>query len=475
MAKARTQARCSACGHVEARWVGRCPSCGEWGSFEQETVPGTGADAGPRLAAVAPLRPAVPIREVPLDAHDRLSTGLGELDRVLGGGLVPGSVTLVGGEPGAGKSTLLLQAADALATAGKVVLYVSAEESTGQIRLRAERLGALAENLLLAGETELPGVLGLLAAHRPQVLVLDSIQTVHDPGLGGGAGGVAQVRHCAGVLTEAAKRDNVATLLVGHVTKDGSLAGPRVLEHLVDTVCELAGERHHALRLLTAVKHRFGAVGEVGCFEMGVDGLRGVEDAGRLFVGEAPDGTTGVAVTLALEGRRPLACEVQALVAPTALANPRRVASGLDGGRLGLLVAVLERRAGVRLTDRDVYASSVGGVRLTEPAVDLALCMAVASSRLDQAVPRDLVALGEVGLAGELRLVAQTERRLAEAARLGFSRALVPHAYTGDAFGLRLDRVRDLTGALRLGLQAGPGPERPATPPRSPSPARAPA
>jgi len=463
MAKTRTRARCTTCGHVEPRWVGHCPHCGEWGTFVEEAVPTAGGRAGPaagggsRAVAVVPAAPATPIRDVPLDAHHRAATGIAELDRVLGGGLVAGSVTLLGGEPGAGKSTLLLQAAAALAGVGRTVLYVSAEESPGQIRLRAERLGALADGLLLAAATELPVILGLVDAHGPDVLVLDSIQTVHDPDLGSGAGGVAQVRHCASVLTESAKRQGMATVLVGHVTKDGTLAGPRVLEHLVDTVCELAGERHHALRLLTAVKHRFGAVGEVGCFEMTGGGLRSVDDAGRLFVGEAPDGTTGVAVTLALEGRRPLACEVQALVAPTQLANPRRVASGLDGARLGLLVAVLERRAGIRLGDRDVYASSVGGVRLAEPAVDLALCLAVASSRQDVAVPRDLVALGEVGLAGELRLVAQTERRLAEAARLGFSRALVPHAYTGDAFGLRVDRVRDLLGALRSGL-SGPDP-----------------
>lgn len=418
--------------------------------MEEVRAPGSAAGSARPGAAGGT---AVPIRDVPGDHHDRAATGIGELDRVLGGGLVPGSVTLLGGEPGAGKSTLLLQAAHALAARGRRVLYVSAEESTGQIRLRADRLGALAEELYLASETELAAVLGLVSSVAPQILVLDSIQTVRDGELGGGAGGVAQVRACAGALTDVAKQRGMATLLVGHVTKDGSLAGPRVLEHLVDTVCELAGERHHALRLLTAVKHRFGAVGEVGCFEMTGDGLAGVEEAGRLFVGEAPDGTTGVAVTLALEGHRPLACEVQALVGPpTGVPNPRRVASGLDGGRLGLLVAVLERRADISLVNRDVYASTVGGLRLAEPAVDLALCLAVASSRRDLPVPRSLVALGEVGLAGELRLVAQTERRLAEASRLGFRRALVPSAYTGGASGLSLDRARDLPEALAAGL-----------------------
>jgi DNA repair protein RadA/Sms len=415
------------------------------------TAPGPGAGTAVPVAAT-------PIREVSGDVHDRATTGIGELDRVLGGGLVRGSVTLLGGEPGAGKSTLLLQAAAALAASGRRVLYVSAEESTGQIRLRADRLGALADDLYLASDTELPTVLALVDATAPDLLIVDSVQTIRDPQLGGGAGGVVQVRGCAAALTELAKRRGMATILVGHVTKDGALAGPRVLEHLVDTVCELAGERHHALRLLTATKHRFGSVGEVGCFQMTGQGLEQVADAGRLFVGEAPDGTTGVAVTLALEGRRPLACEVQALVAPTGLANPRRIASGLDGARLGLLVAVLERRAGVRLGDRDVYASSVGGVRLTEPAVDLALCLAIASSRRDLAVPRAVVALGEVGLAGELRLVASTERRLAEAARLGFRRALIPAAYTGGAFGLVLDRARDLSEALVAGLAGGDSP-----------------
>jgi DNA repair protein RadA/Sms len=335
---------------------------------------------------------------------------------------------------------------------GANVLYLSAEESPGQVRLRADRLDALSDHLLLASETELPSVLGLVDRHRPAVLILDSIQTVRHPDVAGTAGGVSQVRECAGMLVGEAKRRGMATVMVGHVTKDGQLAGPRLLEHLVDVVLELSGERHHALRLLHAAKNRFGAVGEVGCFEMTGTGMAGIADAGRLFVGEAADGTTGVAVTLALEGRRPLACEVQALVAPTALVNPRRVASGIDAQRLSLLVAVLERRADVALSDRDVFVSSVGGVRLGEPAVDLALCLAIASSRREAPVARRLVALGEVGLAGELRLVTQTERRLAEAARLGFGGALLPAAYDGPAFGLALHRSRNLSEALAAGL-----------------------
>ena len=433
--------------------MGRCPACGAWGSMAEEVRPQAARASGAAsrvLAATA--RPAVPIGEIPVDDDQRAATGIGELDRVLGGGLVPGSVTLVGGEPGAGKSTLLLQAAAALADRGASVLYVSAEESPSQVRMRAERLGALHPGVLLAAEVEIPAILSLLDLHKPDLLVLDSIQTVTDPDTAGTAGGVSQVRACAGAIVRACKDSGIAGVLVGHVTKEGQLAGPRTLEHLVDTVCELSGDRHHALRLLQAVKNRYGAVGEVGCFTMTGQGMIGVDEAGRLFVGEAPDGTTGVAVTLALEGRRPLACEVQALTVHTPSANPRRVASGLDGARLSLLLAVLEARTLIKVSDREVFASSVGGVRLSEPAVDLALALAVASSVQELPVPRRWVVLGEVGLAGELRLVAQTERRLQEAARLGFRGAILPAAYDGEDFGLRLHKAADLRGALRAGL-----------------------
>lgn len=396
--------------------------------------------------------PARPIAEVAVDADPRPSTGLGELDRVLGGGLVAGSVTLIGGEPGAGKSTLLLQTANSLAKTGRTVLYVSAEESAGQVRLRATRLGALAPRLLLATEAEVPTIMDLVDDHDPDVLIVDSIQTVRQPETSGVAGGVTQVRACAETLTSTAKKRRMATLLVGHVTKEGSLAGPRTLEHLVDTVVEFDADRHHALRLVRAVKNRFGPVGEVGCFEMTDEGLRPVADAGRLFVGETAPGTAGVAVTIACEGLRPLACEVQGLVVDSSLTNPRRVASGVDSQRLGLLLAVLERRAGVVTTRKDVYASSVGGLRLVEPAVDLALALAIASSRRDQPVAPGMVAIGEVGLAGELRLAAQLERRLAEAARLGFSSAVLPAAYDGAAHGLRVYKAADLRNALSAAL-----------------------
>ena len=417
----------------------------------EETVVAAPAAARP-VGAAAPRRAARPISQVPTDSGDRAATGIGELDRVLGGGFVPGAVVLLGGEPGAGKSTLLLQAADALASGGRTVLYVSAEESPGQVRLRAERLGALSDGVLLAGESDVPAILGLVEAHVPDVLIVDSIQTVRVPDASGSAGGVTQVRESAAALVTAAKERGMATVLVGHVTKDGQMAGPRVLEHLVDAVCDIEGDRHHALRLLRATKNRFGPVGEVGCFEMTGEGLVGLDDAGRLFMGDTPPGTTGVAVTMTLEGQRPLACEVQALVAQSALSNPRRVASGLDSQRLNLLVAVLERRADVVLSNRDIYASSVGGVRLVEPSVDLALCAAIASAQRDVPVLNGKVLLAEVGLAGELRLVAQTQRRLSEAARLGFTSAVVPAAYDGPAFGLQLQRARVLSGALDLAL-----------------------
>ncbi len=468
MVKTKKVAQCTECGHRQARWEGRCPGCGEWGSLvEVESRPSPSHPNGPHT-----IKPAAPITHVPIDDARRVPTGIGEFDRVLGGGLVAGSVVLLGGEPGAGKSTLLLQVARALATgaglpagageegldavdASGPVLYVSAEESPSQVRLRADRLEALHPHVLLASETDLGTVLALVEHHDPAVMVLDSIQTVRCPDVPGAPGQPSQVRECASAVVAAAKQRGMAVLLVGHVTKDGQLAGPRMLEHLVDVVCEMDGDRHHALRMVRAVKNRFGPVGEVGCFEMTGEGLRPVADAGRLFVGAAPDGTTGVVVTLALEGRRPVACEVQALVVDSPLGNPRRVASGLDSARLSLLVAVCQQRAGIALANRDVFASTVGGIRLIEPAADLAVCLAIVSSRTEQPVPRDLVVLGEVGLAGELRPVAQVERRLSEAARLGFRQALVPAAYDGPAAGLELRRGRDLADAMGVALGSG--------------------
>ena len=375
-------------------------------------------------------------------------TGVDELDRVLGGGLVPGSATLVGGEPGIGKSTLLLQALSSLAQRGARCLLASAEESKQQVRLRAERLGALDPALWLVSETSLPAILAAVEQVAPRVAVVDSIQTVFDPELGSAPGSVAQVRECAHQLVGMAKRRAMATVLVGHVTKDGSLAGPRVLEHVVDTVLAFEGERHHSLRLLRAQKHRFGPVGELGLFEMGERGLLGVPDPSHLLLGDRRLGVAGSLTTASMEGRRPLIVEVQALVAPTKLAMARRSAQGLDQGRLALILAVLDRRVSMSMAQHDVYASAVGGVRVDEPAADLALALALASASSGVPLPPDLLACGEVGLGGEVRHVGHLARRLAEGARLGFARAIVPSGAPNGPEGIRLLRVSTVAQAV---------------------------
>jgi DNA repair protein RadA/Sms len=373
-------------------------------------------------------------------------TGIAELDRVLGGGIVPGSVTLVGGEPGIGKSTLLLQL---LAWWPGTTLYVSGEESAQQVRLRAERLCAVRRDLWMANETSLPGVLDAIERTSPSLVVVDSVQTIADPRLPAAPGSVSQVRECAQQLVVEAKRRGVAIVLVGHVTKDGSLAGPRVLEHVVDTVLSFEGDRHHALRLLRAVKHRFGSTDELGLFEMTGAGLVGVPDPSKLFLADRRPGVAGSVVTATMEGQRQLLVEVQALTLPSPPGVPgRRNAQGLDGGRLSLLLAVLERRAGLRVTDQDVYASAVGGVRLGEPGADLAVITAVASAAVEHPVGEGDVVLGEVGLGGEVRQVTHARRRLAEAARMGFRRAIVP-ASSPAVEGIALSRVRTVGEALR--------------------------
>ena len=443
MARTKTVLRCSECGGATPKWVGRCPSCGEWNTLVEEVDE-------PRRSGVALAtadRP-VPITEVDLAAWEVRPTGVPELDRVLSGGLVPGSVTLVGGEPGIGKSTLLLQATAAMAAAGACALYVSAEESKQQVRLRAERLGALPDGLWLASETSLPNLLAHLDDVRPDVVVVDSIQTVHDPELGSAPGSVAQVRECAAALVREAKEREISVVLVGHVTKEGGLAGPRALEHVVDTVLTFDGDRHHALRLLRAVKHRFGATDELGLLQMAERGLEGVPDPSLLFLADRRPGVSGSVVTSTIAGFRPLLVEVQALAVRSVLPAPRRSTQGFDAGRLGMLLAVLSRRCGVVADHLDVYVLAVGGVRLAEPASDLATALAVASALLGVAVPPDVVALGEVGLAGEVRQVAQLERRLNEAARLGFTRALVPLHAPDPPDGIEVVRVGSVLEAL---------------------------
>ena len=451
MAKTRDRPayRCAECGHTPPRWVGRCPECQTWGSVAEVGAAPVGLR--PLTAAVtagAVTTPARPIAEIDVEAARARPTGVGELDRVLGGGLVPGAVLLLAGEPGVGKSTLLLEVARHYA-AGGTALVVTGEESAAQVRLRAERTGALHPRLYLAAETDLAALLGHVETVDPGLLVVDSVQTIASPAAEGSAGGVTQVRAVAAALIAAAKSRNMATVLVGHVTKDGAIAGPRVLEHLVDVVLQFEGDRHSTLRLVRATKNRFGPADEVGCFELTDGGIEGLPDPSGLFLSRRTEPVPGTCVTVTLEGRRPLLAEVQALVARSTLATPRRAVSGLDSARVAMVLAVLERRGRVRLGADDVFSATVGGVRVTEPAADLAVALAVASAARDAPIPPSTVVLGEVGLSGEVRRVGAVGRRLAEAARLGFSTALVPPDPGPLPDGMRVTEVADLGAALR--------------------------
>ena len=417
--------RCAECGWQAPKWVGRCGECQAWGTIEE-----AGAQrlvrAGVRGVGPGPVStPAVPIGDVDARAASARPTGMDELDRVLGGGLVPGAVVLLAGEPGVGKSTLLLEAAS-LVAGSRRVLYVTGKESAAQVRLRADRIGAVSDNLFLAAETDLSAVLGHVQSVQPDLLVIDSVQTISAGGVDGVPGGVTQVREVSAALMAAAKERSLATILVGHVTKDGSIAGPRTLEHMVDVVLNFEGDRHSQLRMVRAVKNRYGPTDEVGCFDLGEYGLIGLPDPSGLFLSQRSEPVPGTCVTVTLEGRRPLVAAVQTLVGPSVLDMPRRVPSGLDGSRVGMVLAVLQRHADIRLGRQDVYAATVGGVRLTEPSVDLALALALASSTSNLSVPAGVIAVGEVGLAGEVRRVSGVARRLAEAERMGFRRAIVP-------------------------------------------------
>ncbi|MDQ4102573.1 MAG: DNA repair protein RadA, partial [Actinomycetota bacterium] len=422
--------------------------------------------AGPRpvttVAAGAPTAPARPISQVELRSAQATATGVAELDRVLGGGLVPGAVVLLAGEPGVGKSTLLLEVAHRYAGAGRRVLYVTGEESVGQVRLRAQRTGALHDELYLAAEADLAAVLGHLDALDPRLLIVDSVQTMSCAGVEGSPGGVSQVRAVASTLIITAKQRGLPVVLVGHVTKDGTVAGPRVLEHLVDVVLQFDGDRCSTLRMVRGIKNRFGAADEVGCFELTDQGIVGLPDPSGLFLTHRDGAVPGTAVTVVVEGKRPLLGEIQALVAESALANPRRAVSGLDSSRVAMILAVIERRGGVKLAGSDVYTATVGGMRVAEPAADLAVALAIASAAGDSLLPPHTVAIGEVGLAGEIRQVTGLRRRLAEAARMGFRHALVPgeslpdsalhNARDGDGsppVGMRLRPVTDLRAALQ--------------------------
>ncbi|CAB4565886.1 unannotated protein [freshwater metagenome] len=453
MAKLRLVHRCTECAASFPKWSGKCLACGAWNSLVED-VEGPEESLVTLAAGLALVPPgtATPIADVNSHESDPVSTGLGELDRVLGGGLVPGSVTLLGGEPGIGKSTLLLQL---LAHTTGATLYVTAEESAQQVRLRADRLGALRSDLWLLPEMSLPNIISSIDTIAPSLVVIDSIQTVVDPELGSAPGSVVQVRGCAHRLVQEAKRRNISIVIVGHVTKEGGLAGPRVLEHVVDTVLSFEGERHHALRLLRAVKHRFGPTNELGLFEMTEQGLMGIPDASQLFLTDRRTGVPGSVVVPTIEGQRPVLVELQTLTNQVNSGVPaRRSAQGIDQGRLSMLLAVLERRARISLVSQEVYASVVGGVKLGEPAADLGLCLALVSAISNTPLPADLVVMGEVGLAGEVRQVGHLGRRLTEAARLGFAQAIVPASAPKDIAkgiaGITLKRASTLNEALAL-------------------------
>jgi DNA repair protein RadA/Sms len=453
--------RCTECGGIVPRWVGRCPECGAWNSLVEEVVRAGGAGRRPAEGPGATAAP-VPLGTVDPEGGRPRPTGIGEVDRVLAGGLLPGSVTLIYGEPGVGKSTLLLQVLSSVATRGGTALLVSAEEAAAQVRARAERLGPVPPGLLVSATADLDVAEDAVRSLGPDLVVVDSIQTVADPRIAGSAGSLTQVRSCTDRLVRLAKdvplepdggRGGPAVVLVGHVTKEGAAAGPRALEHLVDTVVSFEGDRHHALRLLRAVKHRFGPTGEVGLFEMGDAGLCDVTDPGPLLLGDRRPDVPGSAVTAVLQGRRPLLVEIQALACTGPPGGARRTALGVDSRRLATVVAVLEARVGIELAGLDLFASVAGGVRSVEPATDLPLALAVASAAAGVPLPANLVSFGEIGLAGEVRQVAGAERRLAEAGRLGFTRALVPPSTPDVAGGPVMVRVRTVAEAVAAARQ----------------------
>ena len=457
MARAQSRFVCQSCGGEFLRWEGQCRSCGGWNSLVEQIVREARRPSAVRAAGSGEPSAPVPLRQVGSTDAARVPTGVGEFDRVLGGGIVPGSLILVGGEPGIGKSTLLLQVAAGI---GRPVLYATGEESAEQVRLRASRLGLLAgpagEAIAVLAEREVEAIAEAARRSRPALLVVDSVQTAVVDALEGAAGSVGQVREATVRLMEIAKGEGIAVVLVGHVTKDGTIAGPKTLEHLVDAVVTMEGERYAALRLVRATKNRFGSTDEVGVFEMAAAGLVEVADPSQAFLGDHPDGAPGSVVAPTLEGSRPLLVEVQALVAPAGYGTPARRASGLDPNRLALLVAVLGRRAGVALGSHDVYANLAGGLAVGEPGLDLPIALALASSLRDRPVGGGVVAIGEVGLLGELRGVPGTERRLREAARSGFRTAIVPRPTRGASPvhvpGLEVIEVATLREAVDAGL-----------------------
>ncbi|WP_406678762.1 DNA repair protein RadA [Moorella sp. ACPs] len=450
MAKTKERFVCQQCGYESLSFLGRCPACGSWNSLVAEVLPLEGISRATGLKASPAL-----LADISDITGERLISTLGEWDRVVGGGLVPGSLILVGGAPGIGKSTLLLQVGQRLAARYGKILYVSGEESPGQVRLRAQRLDALHGEIYFLAETDVEAILAGIESLSPVAVIVDSIQTMFLPAIQAAPGSVSQVRECAARFLRLAKGGGPAVILVGHVTKEGFLAGPRVLEHLVDTVLYLEGERYQAYRILRAAKNRFGSTNEIGIFEMVTGGLKEVANPSELLLAERPAGVAGSSVVACLEGTRPLLLEIQALVSPTTFGNPRRLATGVDFNRALLLTAVLEKRAGLHLGGYDIYLNVAGGIAINEPAADLAICLAIASGLKDRPVEAETLVLGEVGLAGEVRAIGQVERRIEEAARLGFKRFLIPAGNKSRLINqsdYEIYAVRSVVEALELGL-----------------------
>ncbi|WP_442782569.1 DNA repair protein RadA [Collimonas fungivorans] len=449
MAKAKTNYTCTECGGVANKWTGQCPSCGQWNTLVETLVEAVGNRFSNQHQGLAQTAPVMTLADIEAIDVPRFGTGIEEFDRVLGGGLVAGGVVLIGGEPGIGKSTLLLQALANLSKLKKV-LYVSGEESGAQIALRAKRLAVDAKDLKLQAEIQLEKILNTLVEHKPEVAVIDSIQTVYSDALSSAPGSVAQVRECAAQLTRVAKQSGITIIMVGHVTKEGALAGPRVLEHIVDTVLYFEGDTHSSFRLVRAFKNRFGAVNELGVFAMTEKGLKGVSNPSALFLSQHDNQVPGSCVMVTQEGTRPLLVEIQALVDASHVPNARRLSVGLEQNRLAMLLAVLHRHAGIAAFDQDVFINAVGGVKITEPAADLAVLLAINSSMRNRPLPRGLVVFGEVGLAGEIRPAPRGQERLREAAKLGFSIAMIPKANMPkqEIEGLKVIGVERIDDAL---------------------------
>ncbi|MGI6706050.1 MAG: DNA repair protein RadA [Clostridia bacterium] len=443
MAKLKTRFVCGECGHESLRWMGKCPGCGEWNTMVEElNIP-----SGAGVSSTGSLSKPEKLQNIPIERISRSSTGAGELDRVLGGGIVPGSLILIGGDPGIGKSTLLLQISDFIGRSGSKVFYVSGEESSSQIKMRADRLGVKADNLYFVSETNLDVIEKHIDGLKPDIVIIDSIQTVYRPQASSAPGSVSQVREGTSLLMRIAKSRGITIFIVGHVTKEGAIAGPRVLEHMVDTVLYFEGERHHTYRILRTVKNRFGSTNEIGIFEMREEGLVEVQNPSSILLSHGDEPMAGSVVFCSMEGTRPVLVELQALVSTTAFGMPRRMATGIDYNRVILLMAVLEKKVGMSLYNQDAYVNVAGGLKLDEPAADLAVVAAIASSFRNVPIGQDTVVMGEVGLTGEIRGIHQLEKRLMECAKLGFKKCMIPE---DNRKGIRIPRGIEMIGVKQV-------------------------